>query len=102
MTSTKEEINERRNRVHSLEAVRGLMFINFISLILISKIDSVMRDKGLYKKFSKVEMYKTLKKQKVYESADGSNVLGEFLKNQKTIFLAFEMEPPVFEGRILV
>ena len=38
----------------------------------------------------------------VYESADGSNVLGEFLKNQKTIFLAFEMEPPVFEGRIFV
>ena len=47
-----------------------------------------MRDKGLYKKFSKVEMYKTLKKQKVYESADGSNVLGEFLKNQKTIFFS--------------
>ena len=65
-----------------------MLFDNAISLILISKIDSVMRDKGPYKKFSKVEMYKTLKKQKIYESADGSNVLGEFSKNQKTIFFS--------------
>ena len=100
--SLKNDINERRNRVHSLEAVRGSMFVNFISLILISKIDSVMRNKDMYKKFSKTEMYKTLKKQKIYETTDGNFILGEISKNQKTIFSAFELPKPSHTNRILV
>ena len=98
----KNDINEKRNRVHSLESVRGAMFINFISLILISKIDSVMREKKLYKKLSKIEIYKTLNKLKVYQTASGEDVLGEFSKIQKAIFSAFQISYPDKPGRILV
>ena len=62
--SLKNDINERRNRMHSLEAVRGSMFVNFISLILISKIDSVMRKKICIKNSPKLKYIKPLKNKK--------------------------------------
>ena len=82
--SLKHDLNEKRNRVvHGLESFRGSLFINFISLILISLIDHTMREKGLYKKMSKSELYKILNRLKVYNLDGGKQILGEVSKKQK-------------------
>ena len=49
-SSLKNNLNEKRNRTHSLMTMRGSIFINFTSLILISWIDHIMKEKKLYKK----------------------------------------------------
>ena len=38
------DINEKRSRTHSLVAMRGSLFINFVSLIIITFIDQVMKN----------------------------------------------------------
>ncbi len=90
--SFKHDINGRRSRVHSLMNMRGSIFINFLSLILISHIDTVMKDKKLYKKMSKIEIYKMMDRLKFYELATGDLMLGELSKKQKDIFSAFQID----------
>ena len=69
--------------------MRGSIFINFLSLILITWIDHVMKEKNLYEKMSKGELYKTLDQMKLYELATGETMLGEISKKQKDIFFCF-------------
>ena len=87
--SFKHDVNEKRNRTHSLINMRGSIFINFLSLILITWIDHVMKEKNLYEKMSKGELYKTLDQMKLYELATGETMLGEISKKQKDIFFCF-------------
>ena len=89
--SFKHDVNEKRNRTHSLINMRGSIFINFLSLILITWIDHVMKEKNLYEKMSKGELYKTLDQMKLYELATGETMLGEISKKQKDIFSAFKI-----------
>ncbi len=89
--SLKHNLNEKRNRMHSLQNMKGSLFINFIALILISWIDHVMKEKELYKDFSKDEVYKILDRLKFYKLATGKVVLGEISGKQKTIYSAFNI-----------
>ena len=75
--------------------MRGSLFINFISLIIITLIDQVMKDKELYKKITKIELYKILDRFKLYELATGKTMLGEISKKQKDILNAFNMSKNV-------
>ena len=87
----KNDISEKRLRVHSLTVARGSLFISFISLILISWIDHIMKEHRLYKKFSKSEIYKTLDRLKIYKLATGKEILGELSAKQKAIYSAFKI-----------
>lgn len=89
--SLKHNLNEKRNRTHSLMTMRGSVFISFISLILISWMDHIMKERGMYKKFSKFEIYKILDRLKFYELATNQVVLGEISGQQKAIFSAFKI-----------
>ena len=93
--SFKHDVNEKRNRTHSLINMRGSIFINFLSLILITWIDHVMKEKNLYEKMSKGELYKTLDQMKLYELATGETMLGEISKKQKDIFSAFKISKSI-------
>ena len=93
--SYKHDINEKRSRTHSLIAMRGSLFINFVSLIIITLIDQVMKDKELYKKMTKKELYKILDRLKLYELATGKTMLGEMSKKQKDILNAFNVNKNV-------
>ena len=85
--SLKNDIKEKRNRTHSLRNMRGSLFISFISLILISWADHVMKEKKLYKEFTKSEVYKILDRLKIYKLANGSEILGELSESKKPFFL---------------
>ena len=75
--------------------MQGSIFINFLSLILLSYIDQIMTEKNLYKKYSKKELFKTLNKLKVFELANGQVIKGEVSKRQKTIFSAFGLSKDI-------
>ena len=94
-SSLKNDLSEKRNRTHSLMTMRGSIFVNFISLILISWIDHIMKEKQLYKKTTKSEVYKNLNKLKFYELATGQLILGEFSAKQKAILSAFKVSKNV-------
>ncbi len=51
-----------------------------------------MKDKKLYKKMSKIEIYKMMDRLKFYELATGDLMLGELSKKQKDIFSAFQID----------
>ena len=89
--SFKHDVNEKRNRTHSLITMRGSIFINFISLILITWIDHVMKEKKLYKRMTKAELYKILDRLRLYELATGDTLLGELSRQQKDILKSFEL-----------
>ena len=75
--------------------MRGSLFISFISLILISWADHVMKEKKLYKEFTKSEVYKILDRLKIYKLANGSEILGELSGKQKAIFSAFKISTEI-------
>ena len=93
--SMKHAINEKRFRTKSISTMQGSIFINFLSLILLSYIDQIMTEKNLYKKYSKKELFKTLNKLKVFELANGQVIKGEVSKRQKTIFSAFGLSKDI-------
>jgi transposase len=93
--SFKHDINEKRSRTHSLINMRGSIFINFISLILITWIDHVMKEKQLYKNISKGQLFKILDRLKLYELATEETMLGEISKKQKDIFSAYKISKNV-------
>ena len=93
--SLKNDIKEKRNRTHSLKNMRGSLFISFISLILISWVDHVMKEKKLYEKFTKSEVYKILDRLKFYKLANGAEILGELSGKQKSIFSTFKLSKDI-------
>jgi len=88
--SLKHDISEKRTRTKSLTTTKGSIFINFLALIILSRITQVMAEKNLFKIFSKQELFKNLDKLKIFTLSNGKPLLAEITKNQKLIFSAFD------------
>ena len=93
--SMKHGIDMKRLRVHSRKSVQGLLFIEFISLIIYSEIQRVLRESGLGKKLTVEQMLYELKKLSVLEIDDKKPMITELTKKQKDIFSAFEIPLPM-------
>ena len=93
--SMKHGIDMKRLRVHSRKSVQGLLFIEFISLIIYSEIQRVLRESGLGKKLTVEQMLYELKKLSVLEIDDKKPMITELTKKQKDIFGAFEIPLPM-------
>lgn len=91
----KNELDSKRLRVHSDNAMKGRVFIGFISLILHSWIDGKMKEEGLYKKYTQEEVMYELKKLKIVEFTKRKRILTEISKNQQLLFKAFKVPLPV-------
>jgi transposase len=61
----KNILDQNRLSVHSSKAVDSKLFINFISMILISKIHLVMDDMDLYKSYTLFELFLKLNQIKI-------------------------------------
>jgi len=90
--SFKHDINEKQSRTKSAETMKGSFFINFIALVLLSRVTQVMTQKELFKSFTKAELFKTLASLKVFTLANNMTLLAEVSKKQKTIFSAFNQK----------
>jgi len=89
----KNSIDLGRLRIHSQTSLQNKAFIGFLSLVLLSHINKIMMDKGLYKRMTIKEMLLALKKLRV-QYVNGHRILFPSTKLQKLIFDAFSIPLP--------
>lgn len=87
----KNEMDGDRLRAHSQYNSDARLFIKFISLIILSEIIKIMRDKKLFKRYTVKEMLATLRKIKI-TSFDNEHIISEVTKQQRLIMEAFKID----------
>ena len=89
--SLKNNLAFKRLRIHSTQSMEGLLFVEFVAMILRSKMNVVLRDSNLRDAMCIPEMLAELRKLK--EITFGKRkALSEVSKTQKTIFSAFGLD----------
>jgi transposase len=89
----KNSLGMGRLRVHDAERMRNKALVSFMSLVLISALHKVMKEKGLYKNMTLDKMLMTLSKLKL-TVIDGHHILRPITREQRQIFSAFALPPP--------
>ena len=82
-----------RLRVHSEERMQNKLFVGFIALIIMSEINRVMLNKGLYRSMTMRQLFLTLSKLRV-QYVNGTRILFPVSKTQRGIYKAFDVELP--------
>jgi transposase len=90
----KNELDQKRIRVHSEVAMNGRLFTAFISLILYSWIDKRMKEKKLYKYYTVDEVISEFKKIRIVKLGSNKTLLTEVTKKQRDLFKAFGIPIP--------
>jgi transposase len=80
-------------RVHSMDALRGHMFVNLIALAIRSRVLADMRSSGLLKKYSVEKMFLELHKLRKVILHDGKEITTEITRKQKEILGTFGIMP---------
>jgi len=83
-----------RLRVHTDARMKNKLFVGFISLIIVSYIHKVMKDKDLYYKMSMEKLFITLSKLKK-TTINGSQIIRPLTKEQREIFSSFSIPFPI-------
>jgi len=89
--SLKNNLSLKRLRIHSQEALEGLLFIEFIALILYSYLSKVLRETGMNKTLSIPEVLFELRKIKKIQFGRKKTIISEISKQQREIFKAFDI-----------
>lgn len=92
----KNEMDSGRGRVQSQETFDGRLFVHMIGLIIYGEMMNRMKKNAETLKFKMAfpEMISHLKRLKRIHSADGTTVLSELTKKQKSIFKVLEIDLP--------
>jgi len=90
----KNELKDKRLRIHSSEALEGRLFLSFLALILHSGVTKIMRGKNLFKDYSLTELLYEFKKIKRVEMENGKIFLTEVSKKQRELFKKFDLSVP--------
>jgi transposase len=90
----KNDLDFHRLRIHSDTVMRGKLFVGFISLILLSHIQTIMLKYDMYKKWTLKELIRQLEKLHV-QYISGNRILFPLTKSQKEIFRNFGVDLPV-------
>ncbi|MGC8804366.1 MAG: IS1634 family transposase, partial [Candidatus Ratteibacteria bacterium] len=91
----KNELKDKRLRIHSQEVLEGRLFVSFLSLILYSALTRTMREKEFFKDYTAPELLSELKKIKMVEMENGRVYFTEVSKKQRDIFQKFGLTIPV-------
>ncbi|MDY7026952.1 MAG: transposase [Spirochaetota bacterium] len=89
--SLKNNLSLKRLCIHSQEALEGLLFIEFISLILYSAISKGMRESGLNTSLTIPEVLFELRKIKKIRFGRKKTMISEISKGQRKILGAFDI-----------
>ena len=90
----KNELDLKRLRIHSETSMHGRTFVAFLSLVLHSWIDRIMKEKDLYKRYTQEEVMSELKRLKIIELSGGRKMLTEISKGQGALFKVFGVPRP--------
>lgn len=96
----KTSLDVDRIRTHSETAMKGKLFVKFISMILYCYLTKKMRDTEINKKYSVKEMLLTLRKLKIH-SIEKESFISEVTKKQKLIFKKFQIDIPDVESSLI-
>jgi len=88
----KTSLDGDRIRVHSETAMKGKLFVKFISMIIYCYLIKKMKENKLNKLYSTKEILLILKKLKIH-SIEKQKFLSEITKKQKNIMKIFNIEP---------
>lgn len=88
----KNDIDRDRLRVHTTERAEGFIFIVYLSLIITSFIEKVIKQKEVLKDYTKKEIIYELKKLKLTRFANGLNIVNEVSKKVKNIYKSFDID----------
>ncbi|MDR2411774.1 MAG: transposase [Candidatus Peribacteria bacterium] len=89
----KNFINQKRTKVHNDIKNENRLFISFISMVLISYIDNVMKDNNLYKTYTLDELLYELSSIKAIK-IDNYILIDPLTKKVKDIFDSFNFKHP--------
>lgn len=90
----KNELDLKRLRIHSEQAMKGRLFIGFISLIIQSHIHKIMKETDLFKNFTVEELINELEKINLIEFTSGKKIMTEISKKQRLIYEIFKVDLP--------
>ena len=90
----KNQLDMKRLRMHSSEAVNGRLFVQFIALIYISALRNQMRSSGLIKQYTVRELLQEMETlTKIKYSGKYGYILTELTKPQREILACLNIEP---------
>jgi hypothetical protein len=89
----KNNLDLARLRVHSDAAMRNKLFVCFIAMILVSRIDTLMGHADIFKKMSLRKILKVLEGVR-FISIHNRRILQPLSSEQKAIFDAFQIPYP--------
>jgi len=98
--SIKNYIDTHRIRAHHQDTANGRLFVKFLSLILHTKIVTVVKNHPKLKNYSVNEIIAELRKLKVNSFDKSSKFLTELSKKQKMIFKAFNIDTAKLEQHL--
>ncbi len=84
----------RRTSVSSEEKLDGKLFVQFVALIYLAYIDSLMREKNLYRDYTLQELFDELDIIERFEHPGKKHHLGEATKKQLDLYRLLEVESP--------
>lgn len=90
----KERLNMRRLLVSSEKGLDGKIFVEFVSLILVSYLDHKMKETGLYKNHTMQQLLDQLDVIECFEDAGHSLRIGEILNKQIQIYETLGVDVP--------
>jgi len=90
--SSKSFLRAEPLRVNSMETLRGRLFVNFIVLIIRSRMLSEMKRSKLLKRYSVEKMILELHKLRKVKLQDGKEITTEITGKQKEILKKFSIE----------
>jgi transposase len=92
----KNELDQKRLRVHSETSMCGRLFVSFIALIIYSWIDKCMKEKNLYKLFTVDEIVNEFRTIRSIKLSNDKSLLTEISKKQRELFKKFSITIPMF------
>jgi len=87
----KSEIEVLPLNTHSEKTTRGFIFIAFLSLIIRTRLQNMMREAEILDKYSVEQVLIQLEKFRKISLADGQIIATEMTKKQREIFQAFDL-----------
>jgi transposase len=90
----KERLNLRRTLVSSEKSLDGKLFVEFVSLILLSYLKKQMQEKNLWKHYTMSGVLDKLDVIECFERPGKALLVGELLEKQRQLYLDLCVAPP--------
>lgn len=93
--SMKNDMDRKRLRTCSRKTFEGRLFLDFLALVVYSKISKIMIDEDIVKNYTVAELMYEFKKIKLIGLGEKKRVITEVSKKQRELFEKFKINPLV-------